>query len=199
MTGKSAMGRLDPGSMMALRPAARTVTLPRPSTAAVPAPASRMSAVCEIDAQHEVTRRQLLLQQSQAALAEVAEAGVVRAALGVVVVGDDRGVQAQVGQQVQAGQPGRVRADLVDLVDRDGVGAEGECRRAGERHEAAVGQLARQERGDLRGLPLAKRVARAARSGEHEVGVRQACQAQGADRVASAGCVDGACRVRGEC
>ncbi len=61
--------------------------------------------------------RQCALQDRQPALAEVAEPGVVRAALCVVVMRYHGDVKAQNAQQVKAVQPVRVSADLVHLVD----------------------------------------------------------------------------------
>ena len=82
------------------------------------------------------------LEVPQPPLAHVAEAGVVVAALGVVVVGDDGRAQAgRRAEQVEPLEPVRVVADLVDLVDRDRDDAQGERGRARHRHDAAVGEL----------------------------------------------------------
>ena len=88
---------------------------------------SRTSAVWLSTPRTNVPGGQLPLQHPQPALAHVAEAGVVVAALGVVVVGDDRGPQAgRRPEQVEpvAASAGRL-AHLVDLVDGDRDGARG--------------------------------------------------------------------------
>ena len=79
--------------------------------------------------------RQGALEDPQAPLAHVAEPGVVGAALGVVVVRDDR--RAQAGRRPSRSRPAsqcRVVADLVDLVDGHGHDPEGQRRRAGHGH-----------------------------------------------------------------
>ena len=84
-----------------------------------------------VDPEHEGVGRELLLQLLEPLEAEVAEPRVVVAALGVVEVGDDGHGQPEAGQQVEALQPERVRAHLVDLVHGHGGDAECQGGRAG--------------------------------------------------------------------
>ena len=120
----------------------RTVTPPRPNTSAVRASRSRTSAVWLSTPRTKTSARQRPFEHPQPSLAHVAEPGVVVAALGVVVVRDDRGPQTgRLAEQVEAVQPGRIRPDLVDLVDRDRRHAEGQRGGARHRDDAAVGQL----------------------------------------------------------
>ena len=58
-----------------------------------------------VDPEHEVPRGKEGLQDPQPGLAQVAEARVVAAALGVVVVGDDRHGEAEGGEQVESVKP----------------------------------------------------------------------------------------------
>ena len=77
-----------------------------------------------VHAEHRGPGRQLALHPGQAPFAEVAVAGVVGAALGVVVVRDQRHRKAEQAEQVQAAEPVRVGAGLVDLVHRQRGAAE---------------------------------------------------------------------------
>src|ERR1700678_3290031 len=71
-----------------------------------------------VDAENRGAVRQFVLQQRQAALAEVAVPRVMGTALSVVVVRNERAPQAEQAQQVQAVQPVWSGARLVDLIDR---------------------------------------------------------------------------------
>ena len=173
-----------PGPITRLRPAARTVAPPRPSTVAVPDFEVEQQGRVRVDAQHEDVIGQLSLEAREAALAEVAEARVVGATLGVVVVGDDGHAQAQGSEDVEPIEPVGVRTDLVDLVDRDRVGAQRQGGGAGERDDARALQVRRQHRREPRRPPPLEGVARTPRSREHEVGFREARQRAGfLDRV----------------
>ena len=97
-----------------------------------------------VDAEHERAVGQLALEPFEPGQTEVAEAGVVVAALGVVEVGDDGDRQPDRGQQVEAVEPEGVRADLVDLVDGHRRDAQRERGRAGE-HQRAAGSARLQE------------------------------------------------------
>jgi hypothetical protein len=94
-----------------------------------------------VDTEDEDALAQLALHAGKAALAQVAVAGVVGAPLGVVEVGDDRGVEARLGQQIQAREPVGVLAHLVDLIDRHRGRAQGQRRRAGEGDAPAGAQF----------------------------------------------------------
>ena len=119
-------------------------------------------------------------------------ARVVVATLGVVVVRDDRGPHAgRRPKQIEARQPFRVGADLVDLVDRDGHHAGGQRRRAGHRHHAAMCQFGGECPRDGAAGPVAQGIAGTARSGEHVASLAEAGQGgRGGERV------DGARSVR---
>ncbi len=69
-----------------------------------------------VDAEDEHPVGQRRLQHGEASLAEVAEPGVVVAALLVVVVRNHGDVEPDLAQDVEPVDPVRVRADLVDLV-----------------------------------------------------------------------------------
>ena len=66
-----------------------------------------------VDPQDADARGQGLLEQSQAAFADVAAAGVVVATLGVVVVRQDHAVESHRGHEVESGRA--TRAPLPDL------------------------------------------------------------------------------------
>ncbi len=119
-----------------------------------------------VDAEDPDPIGQVGLEGRQSALTEVTEAGVVATALGVVVVGDEGHVQADLGEQVEALGPERLGAHLVDLVDGHGGDAEGEGGGGRERHGAPGAELLGQELREGRTLPLAQRVGGAARPGE---------------------------------
>ena len=110
-----------------------------------------------VDAEYETSVRQRWLEHGQAPLAQVAEPGVVVAALGVVVVWDHRNVEANLCEHVEAVQPVRVDADLVDLVDGHGRPPERERRRRREHDRSARAQLLADRIGDRRAAPLAER------------------------------------------
>ena len=95
-------GMVVPAGKTTLRPSLRTVTTPNPSTEAVRASRSNTRAVCPSTPRTKTSGGQLGLQDPQPPLAQVAEARVVVAALGVVVVRDHGYRQAQRPQQVQA-------------------------------------------------------------------------------------------------
>ncbi len=144
-----------------------------------------------VDAEHEGAVGQLPLELLQPGETEVAEAGVVVAALRVVEVGDDGDGQPERGQQVEAVQPEGVGADLVDLVDGHRGDAQRQRGRARE-HQRPAGTARPQEVGQHvghgRSCPLAERERRAAGSGEQPV--RAADPRQGlleGDRVAGVG------------
>ena len=130
-----------------------------------------------VDAEHEVAPGEFLLEAHEPRLAEVAEPGVVVAALGVVVVGDDGGVDADRAEEVEAALPPWFLAHLVDLVDRHRVRAEGERGGRGERDDASVAQLALEDPAERSVRPLAERVGGRARAGEHVPGVAHVAQA----------------------
>ena len=119
-----------------------------------------------VDPEHERRLGQQPLHHGQPALAQVAEAGVVVAALGVVEVGDDDRVEPGLGHEVEAFEPAGLVAHLVDLVDGHREAPEREGGGAGEGDAAAAPQLLGQDRGRLRAGPLAQGVRRAARPRE---------------------------------
>ena len=127
-----------------------------------------------VDAQDEDVGRELLFHLEEAALAEVRVAGVVGAALGVVVMGDDGGPEAGVGDEVEAVEPVRLLPDLVDLVDGDGVGAEHESSGAGEGDGAATTELGAQHGGHRGFPPLLEGIRGRSGAGEDVVRVAQA-------------------------
>ena len=94
------------------------MTTPLPTTVAVAGVEVEDASGVLVDAEHPAVVGHLRLQGGQAPLAQVAEPGVVGAALGVVVVGDDRHVGTEHTEQVEPVGPHRVGADLVDLVHR---------------------------------------------------------------------------------
>ena len=161
-----------PAPNRVLRPATRTVTPPRPATLASPVSRSRTSAVWLSTPEHERAVGEHRLEGPQPALAHVAEAGVVGAALGVVVVGHDGGSQpGRRTQQVEPLEPGRIVTDLVDLVHRDRDDAERERGGARHRQDPAARELLPERVGDARPRPLPERVAGAARPGHHVAGL----------------------------
>ncbi len=121
-----------------------------------------------VHAEDEDVIGQFALHRAQTALADVAEPRVVRATLVVVVVRDDRRPQARRRpEQVEAVEPSRVLAHLVDLVDRDRMDAEREGRGAGHRDDATRCQQVGERGRDGAADPLAQREAGAARPGKH--------------------------------
>ncbi len=126
-----------------------------------------------VDADDVPVGTQLGLEALQARGTQVAVAGVVIAALGVVVVRDHGDGQAQGCQQIEARDPFGFGADLVDLVDRHRRHAECEHRRRREHHGAAPGQLVGEDVGDGGAGPLTKGIRGASRSGEDPIGLPQ--------------------------
>ena len=122
-----------------------------------------------------VWRRRLLahlaLENGQTSFAQVAEAGVVIAPLGVVIVRYHTDLRAQERRQIQARFPNRVRSDLVYLIHRYREPAEGEGGRAGKHHASAVLELVGEKVGDVGLGPLAECIGRATRSGEDPLGL----------------------------
>ena len=82
------------------------------------------------------------------------------ATFGVVVVGDDRGLDADPSQQVEAVSPERLVPALVDLVDGYGRHAEGECGGRGEHDYASLLEFGSERAGDGGATPLLDRVGR---------------------------------------
>ena len=122
-----------------------------------------------VDAEDEASLRQFGLEHREASLAQVAEARVVVAALGVVVVRDDGDVEADLGEHVEALEPVRVGAHLVHLVDRDGDLAQRQRRGGREDDGATRTKLLGDRIGDRRVPPLCECVRRTAGPGEHPV------------------------------
>ena len=114
------------------------------------------------------------LDLGQPPTADVAEAGVVRAALAVVVVRDDRAPPAQdPAHQPDPRLPAGVLADLVDLVDGQRPVPEGDHGRGREHQGSPTGPGAThagEGLGHARALPAAACVARGSRPGEDPVG-----------------------------
>ena len=129
-----------------------------------------------VHAKNEDIRRQLRLKPLQPPLTHVAESRVVVAPLGVVIVRDDRHVEAERRKQIQALEPVRRLPDLIDLVHRDRVPAERQGSGAGHRHGPSSGQLLRQQPRDIRPGPLTERVGQTSGAGEHEPSVADADQ-----------------------
>ena len=125
-----------------------------------------------VDAEHPRIVGKQGLHGRQPPLAEIAEVRVVRAALGVVVVGNDhaRALEAERAEEIHAVEPVHGQPDLVDLVHGHAEAADGEGRRAGEDHGAPVGELGGERLGNGRAAPDRQRVRRAARPGEGAVG-----------------------------
>jgi len=107
-----------PAGVKVLCPWRRMVRPPRPRISTVAAERSKIAPVCIVDAEDSRLLGKLTLELGQAAFTEVAVAGVVRSALGVVVVRYDGDGQVHVCEEVGPGQPVRSCADFVDLVDR---------------------------------------------------------------------------------
>ena len=123
-----------------------------------------------VHAQHGGVLAELALHPGQPAFAEVAVPGVVAAALGVVVVGDDRDGEAERAEQVEPGRPVGRAACLIYLVDRQREPARGGGGRRGQHGQPVAGQDPVPQPGrDRPGLPVRQRVGGAARPGEHPV------------------------------
>ena len=102
------------------------VTRPRRRPAPLPASRSSTSPVCSSTPSTKAPSGSCSSSIAQPPLAEVAEPGVVGAALGVVEVRDDRGPQpGGPAEHVEPVEPARLLADLVDLVDRHRHAARG--------------------------------------------------------------------------
>ena len=124
-----------------------------------------------VDAEYADVGRKESLELQELCLAHVAEARVVPAALAVVVVGDDGGVQpGQGAEQVQAREPPRLLADLVDLVDGERVGSQGDRSSATHDERAAAVDDLGQADGHRSVDPLAQGVGGAAGAGEGPAG-----------------------------
>ena len=102
-----------------------------------------MQAVCS-STEHERRLGQQPLHHGQPALAQVAEPGVVVAALRIVEVGDHDRVQPRRGDEIQPVEPAEVVANLVDLVDGDREAPERERGGARERDATPGEQLLRE-------------------------------------------------------
>ena len=90
-----------------------------------------------VDPEHERLVGQFPFQQRQPPLAQIAEAGVVGAALGVVVVRDHRHLEGDAGQEIEPVEPVGRRAHLVDLVHGHREPPQRERGGAGERDAPA--------------------------------------------------------------
>ena len=132
-----------------------------------------------VHAEHADLVGQLGLEHVQPLLAEVAEPGVIAAALGVVVVGDDDRVDAGQGaQQVQA-RDSRTGRRRPCRSRRPGWRDCRPCRRPRAEDQGATPRRDVEQCRRQRGVPpLSQRVARAARPGEHPAGPAE--QGQGA-------------------
>ena len=105
--------------------------------------------------------------------AHKAKTRIVGAAFGVVPMGHHHQVQAEASQQIQAVDPVRILADLVDFVYRQGETAHGQGGGTGG-HQASTGGYAVGEQvGHGRLLPLPQGIGRAARSDQDKVGLAQ--------------------------
>ena len=169
----SAIGTVSPATSVDISPDRRTVTTPIPATVAVALVQVEDAGGVLVHPQDEDVVGQLGLEGGQAPLAHVAEPGVVVAALGVVEVRHDHRPQAHLGHQVEAVQPVRPVAHLVDLVHRQGVRAQGAGGGAGKGDGAAGAQLLGQDHRHLAAGPLLQGVGRAAGPGEHVGGLPQ--------------------------
>ena len=128
------------------------------------------TAVCSSTPSTAASSRKFALHHRQPAFAEVAVPGVVAAALGVVVVRDERDGEAERAEQVEPVQPARRAARLVDLVDRQGEPSRGGGGRRGQHGQPVAGQDPVPQPGrDRPGLPVRERVRRAPGPGEHPV------------------------------
>ena len=178
--------RTAPLSSRCERPCARTVTPPWPTTSARRSSRSRCRAVCSSTPSTKAPSGSSRLQQRQALLAQVAEAGVVGAALGVVVVGDEGHVEAQRCEQVEARRPTRVPRPPC-RSRRRGRSTTPSVRAAAEAKVTAPpgDSFSASRPGTRVPCPLPERVGRAAGPGEDERRGRQA-----GDHAVAAGALD---------
>ncbi len=97
-----------------------------------------------VDADHGQVGREQLHQLGEARLAHETAAGIqLFAAIVVVPVRDENQRQAVSAEEIQPGLPVQVLAHLVDLVNRQGVSADGNGRGAGQhqgRAQAVAGE-----------------------------------------------------------
>ena len=126
-----------------------------------------------VDTEHPGAVGEHGLHRDQSSLAEIAEAGVVMAALGVVVVRDHRGVDADRREEVEPVGPERLMSALVDLVDGDGGDTDGQRGGRGEHHDTASVEFRSQHSGHRGVAPLLDGVGRRAWSGEEVVAAPQ--------------------------
>ena len=167
---RSATDSRVPDGRTTLSPDRRTVTPPRPRISTSSARRSISIAVCSSTPSTAASAGSSRSMAASLRIAEVAVPGVVAAALGVVVVGDERDVQAERPEQVEPGQPARRAARLVDLVNRHGELSRGSGGRRGQHGHPVAGQDAVPQPGrDRPGPPVRERIGRAPRPGEHPV------------------------------
>ena len=122
-----------------------------------------------VDADDELVLVEVLLENLQSALTEIAKSRVVVPALGVVVVGNHRCVNAKLTEHIQTLEPIWIDSRLVDLVNGHGSSAECECSCGGKGDQSARGEFANQHRAQRRVAPLAQRVRRGSRAGKDVV------------------------------
>lgn len=91
-----------------------------------------------VDAKHRQVFGKFLLQLRKAESSDEAATRVVGTALRIVPVGDHNQFQADSAEDVETLYPVQFHADLVDLVDRQGVSAHGECGGAGGDQAATI-------------------------------------------------------------
>ena len=108
-----------------------------------------------VDADDELVIVEVLLENLQSTLTEIAESRVVVPALGVVVMGNHRCANAKLTEHIQTLEPIWIDSRLVDLVNGHGSSAECECSRGGKGNHSAVGEFANQHRAQRRVAPLA--------------------------------------------
>ena len=121
-----------------------------------------------VEAEDEGAVGQQPFHDRKATLTEIAEPGVVMAALGIVVVRDHRHGQTERCQQIEPVEPVRIGTRLVQLVHRHGRDPERERCGARERDCASASKLLGEEVADRRTCPLSQRIGGAPRAGEHE-------------------------------
>ena len=130
-----------------------------------------MTAVCSSTPRMAPSAGSSLLQRLEPGLPEVAEAGVVGTALGVVIVRDDRYCEVKKAvQEVEPGDPVRCGADLVDLVHRKRPSAGGDRCGAPEHHRAPTVDDVADRTDDRCAMPLVEGVGGATGTGEEPGG-----------------------------
>ena len=137
------MGMRVPAGNRSATPRRRTVTTPRPVTVSVARVEVEDERGVLVDPEHPGVRGQELLHHREPALAHVAEARVVRAALGIVPVRHHHAMRAESerAQEIEPIEPVDRVPDLVDLVDGQAEAADGDGGRAREDRDAAMGEL----------------------------------------------------------